>query len=147
MTKQEPSKKLDNQVVGNVGMYYVCYKLSLLGWNVMPTTRNARGIDIVAYNKTGEDFKGLQVKTLSKRNPVPLGDDENKIIGDFWIIVNNIMSEINVYVMTPAEIKKVAQKSTKDKNGNAKTSYWLQTKDYETEEFKDKWDRIGRGDD
>ena len=34
--------KLDAQVVGNVGLYYVCYKLSRLGWNVMPTARNAR---------------------------------------------------------------------------------------------------------
>ncbi len=30
-----------NQVVGNVGLFYVCYKLSRLGWNVMPTARNA----------------------------------------------------------------------------------------------------------
>ena len=37
--------KLNPQVVGNVGLYYVCYKLSLQGWNVMPTARNARGID------------------------------------------------------------------------------------------------------
>jgi hypothetical protein len=29
--------KLNPQVVGNVGLYYVCYRLSLDGWNVMPT--------------------------------------------------------------------------------------------------------------
>lgn len=42
--------RLDNQIVGNAGLYYVCYRLSLLGWNVMPTARNARGIDVVAYS-------------------------------------------------------------------------------------------------
>lgn len=41
-------EKLSPQIVGNVGMYYVCFKLSELGLNVMPTARNARGIDIVA---------------------------------------------------------------------------------------------------
>jgi hypothetical protein len=30
------------QITGNLGLYYCCYKLSLLGWNVMPTARNAR---------------------------------------------------------------------------------------------------------
>ena len=32
---------LDPQLTGNVGLYYCCYRLSLLGWNVMPTARNA----------------------------------------------------------------------------------------------------------
>lgn len=32
-------------------MYYACYRLSRMGWNVMPTARNARGIDIIAYNR------------------------------------------------------------------------------------------------
>jgi hypothetical protein len=33
---------LDPQITGNVGLYYCCYRLSQLGWNVMPTARNAR---------------------------------------------------------------------------------------------------------
>lgn len=33
--------KMQTQVTGNVGMYYACYKLSCMGWNVMPTARNA----------------------------------------------------------------------------------------------------------
>jgi len=38
------------QITGNIGLYYTCYRLSRLGWNVMPTSRNARGIDIIAYS-------------------------------------------------------------------------------------------------
>jgi hypothetical protein len=34
---------LEPQIIGNAGLYYWCYRLSLLGWNVMPTARNARG--------------------------------------------------------------------------------------------------------
>ena len=40
------------QVVGNIGMYYAAYRLSLMGWNVMPTSRNAKGIDLLAYDAT-----------------------------------------------------------------------------------------------
>jgi hypothetical protein len=68
-----------------VGLY-CCYKLSGLGWNVMPTARNARGVDIIAYNADASHFIGIQVKTLSKRNPVPLGSSLDKCMGDFWVI-------------------------------------------------------------
>lgn len=64
---------LNPQLIGNAGLFYCCYKLSLLGWNVMPTSRNARGVDIVAYNQDATRFIGVQVKALTKRNPVSLG--------------------------------------------------------------------------
>ena len=48
--------KLQTQVTGNIGLYYACYKLSCMGWNVMPTARNARGIDIIAYNRSVTEF-------------------------------------------------------------------------------------------
>lgn len=64
---------LDPQLTGNVGLYYCCYRRSLMGWNVMPTARNARGVDIIAYSRDASRFVGVQVKALSKRNPVRLG--------------------------------------------------------------------------
>ena len=72
---------LSPQITGNVGLYYYCYKLSLLGWNVMPTSRNARGIDIIAYSADASRFVGIPVKALSKRNPVPLGPSLDKVMG------------------------------------------------------------------
>ncbi|TON64503.1 hypothetical protein CGH51_24875, partial [Vibrio parahaemolyticus] len=106
--------KLDTQVTGNIGMYYVCYHLSLMGWNVMPTARNAKGIDIVAYNTQGTEFIGVQVKSLSKRNPVPLGNSLDKVMGDYWVIVNNVANEPNVFVMTPDEVKLLAHRGEKE---------------------------------
>ena len=50
--------KIDPQVTGNIGLYYVCYRLSRRGWNVMPTARNARGIDMIAYNKNAHTGSG-----------------------------------------------------------------------------------------
>ena len=133
--------KLETQVTGNIGMYYACYKLSCMGWNVMPTARNARGIDIIAYNKSGTKFLGVQVKTLSKRNPVPLGNTLNKIMGDYWLIINNVVETPNVYIMKPEEVKALAHRGEKD----GKVSYWLQPASYEKPEFKEAWPRIGHG--
>ena len=131
--------KLDTQVTGNIGMYYACYKLSCFGWNVMPTARNARGIDIVAYNKKGDEFIGIQVKTLSKKSPVPLGNNLGKIMGDYWVIINNVTAEQNIYILKPEEVKELAHRGEK----NGKVSYWLQPKTYAIPEFENAWHRIG----
>ncbi|BDP30213.1 MULTISPECIES: hypothetical protein [Vibrio] len=133
--------KLDTQVTGNIGMYYVCYHLSRMGWNVMPTARNAKGIDIVAYNTQGTEFIGVQVKSLSKRNPVPLGTSLDKIMGDYWVIVNNVAKEPNVFIMTPEEVKSLAHRGEKD----GRISYWLQPKSYDQADYRDAWSRIGLG--
>jgi hypothetical protein len=68
------AQQVGGQVVGNIGMYYAAYRLSQQGWNVMPTARNARGADLLAYDVGAHIYKGIQVKALSKRNPVPLGN-------------------------------------------------------------------------
>jgi hypothetical protein len=134
--------KLDSQIVGNVGLYFVCYQLSLRGWNAMPTARNARGIDVVAYSRDGSKYLGIQVKALSKRAPVPLGASVEGLMGDFWIIVNNAVSDPASFVVTPDEVKRLGHRGEKD----GRVSYWLQPRAYELAKFRDAWDRIGRGD-
>ena len=133
---------LNAQVVGNAGLYYCCYHLSLLGWNVMPTARNARGIDIVAYNHTATRFIAVQVKSLSKRAPVPLGNSLDKVMGDFWVIVNKVVSEPSAFILLPSEIRELAHRGEKA----GRVSYWLQPREYDQEEFRESWSRIGRGD-
>jgi len=66
---QRSAPQLRPQVVSNVGLYFAAYRLSQMGWNVMPTSRNARGVDILAYDMSARRFRGVQVKTLSKRVP------------------------------------------------------------------------------
>ena len=107
----------------------------------MPTARNARGIDIIAYNKKGTSFIGIQVKSLSKRNPVPLGNSIEKVMGDYWIVVINVANTPNAFIMRPKEIKKLAHRGEKDGN----VSFWLQPAAYDTPTFKEAWHRIGNG--
>ena len=131
-----------NQVVGNVGLFYVCYRLSRFGWNVMPTARNAKGIDILIYSQDAARTHTIQVKALSQRSPVPLGGKLEGLLGDFFIICRNVALDTpECFVLTPAEVRDLAHKGEKDD----KTSFWLQPKQYDTLQFHDKWDRIGKG--
>jgi hypothetical protein len=38
--KSKMSDFKDNQLTGNIGLYYICYELSKRGWNALPTSRN-----------------------------------------------------------------------------------------------------------
>jgi hypothetical protein len=132
----------NNQVVGNVGLFFVCYQLSRLGWNVMPTARNAKGIDILIYSQDASRKLTVQVKALSKANPVPLGTKLEGLFGDFFIVCRNVAADVpQCFVLTPQEVRVLAHKG--EKQGNV--SYWLQPKDYAVAEFQEKWERIGRG--
>ncbi len=114
--------KLDPQITGNVGLYYCCYRLSLLGWNVMPTARNARGVDIVAYSRDAKRFLGLQIKALSKRNAVPLGATLEKVMGDFWIIINRVVSATpSAFILLPSEVKERAHRAGRE----GRVSFWI----------------------
>ncbi len=125
---------LNPQITGNVGLYYCCYKLSRLGWNVMPTARNARGVDIIAYSGDASRFIGIQVKALSKRNPVPLGTSLDNCMGDYWVIINKVASEApSTFILKPSEVKSLAHRSEK----NGRVSFWLQPNSYEQPQFKE----------
>ncbi len=136
----EPKRlNMSAQIVGNAGLYYACYRLSLLGWNAMPTSRNARGVDVIAYNFDCSQMISIQVKSLSKRNPVPLGTSLDRIMGDYWVIINNLQGNPTAYVLLPDEIKQLALKGEKDGN----VSFWLRPAAYDKDDFREAWKRIG----
>lgn len=126
MTKSK--NKQSNQVVGNAGLYYVCYELCKRGWNVLPTSRNARGVDVVIYNQDASKTHTIQVKALSKRSPVPLGTNLGHLISEYFLICRKVMSEKpEVFVVKTSEIRNKIHRGVKD----GKVSYWLQPKNYE----------------
>jgi hypothetical protein len=132
--------KRSSQLVGNVGLYYACYELSKRGWNVLPTSRNARGVDIVAYSQDGKRTRMIQVKSLSKRAPVPFGNKGLSLIAEHVIICRRIFEERpEIYILKAGEVQKRIHIGISDVG----ESHWLQPKDYE--EFKDRWSLIGRG--
>jgi hypothetical protein len=107
----------------------------------MPTARNARGVDIVAYNHDASRYIGVQVKALSKRNPVPLGTSLDKVMGDFWVIINRVATAPAAFILLPGEVLAGAKRGEKE----GRISYWLQPNAYEKDEYRGAWERIGHG--
>lgn len=138
MEQEAKSQIKNNQIVGNIGLYYVCLELSKMGWNVMPTSRNAKGVDVVIYSQDAKITHTVQVKALSKRSPVPLGTNPD-LLAEFLIICRNVKNSPEVFITKPEEIKNLIHIGIKDE----KKSYWLQPKSYEG--FKDRWEIIGPG--
>ncbi len=133
---------LHHQTVGNVGLYFVCYALSRRGWNVMPTARNARGVDVLLYSQDASRKLSAQVKALSKRSPVPLGTNLERLFGDFFIVCRNVATESpECFILRPREVRNLAHRGEKD----GRVSFWLQPKDYDAPRFREAWARIGSG--
>jgi hypothetical protein len=62
-------------------------------------------------------------------------------MGDFWIVVNRVVTAPTAYILLPAEVKSLADRGEKD----GRVSFWLQPKDYDQESFKEAWKRIDEG--
>src|SRR5262249_29103027 len=137
-----PKPIRNQQTVGNIGLYYVCYRLSRLGWNVMPTARNAKGVDILIYSQDASLTRTIQVKALSRRSPVPLSNKLDHPFADFVVICRHVIREApECFVLTPEDVRRLAHRGEKD----GRVSFWLQPRDYEVEEFCEGWGRIGSG--
>ena len=108
----------------------------------MPTARNARGIDILIYSQDANRKLTVQVKALSKSSPVPLGAKLTNLFGDFFVICRRLKtSNPECFVLTPNEVRELAHKGEKD----GKISFSLQPKQYATDVYREKWERIGHG--
>lgn len=136
--KQKPSK----QIIGNAGLYYICYELSKRGWNVLPTSRNTKGVDIIIFSQKAQRRYTIQVKSLSKRDPVPLGSSLENLFGDYLIICRKVFNDKpEIFIAKISDVKNGSL--IHEGIRNERKSYWLQPKDYE--QFKDNWEVIGEG--
>ncbi len=139
----EEGKRLPRRLVRNAGVFYVCRRLSLMGWDAMPATRYAKGPNVVIERedaeKDAEIVLRLKVRNLSKRDPVPLG--ENPHVDADWVVVCTEVRTDNprCFVMTPDEVVKFANR---DKHGK---NHWLEPAQYDSKEFAERWDRLGNG--
>ena len=137
----KPKSQYDSTMTGNAGLNYAAWQLSRRGWHVMPTIRNARGSDLIVTNSDETVFFGAQSKASAKRNPIALGLSVESLRSDFWIITVNANSDApTCYVLSLSDVKRLA---SRDKGG--RQAFWLEARDYEQDEFREAWDRIGLG--
>ena len=126
----------DRQLTGNVGLFFISYRLSRLGWNVLPTSRNAKGIDILAYGKHGDKYT-IQTKGYTERGAIGPFKEKTDVIADFYIVASYVYQSPKTYILTKNEVTKLLRLQD--------GKYWLEYRDYEKAEFLEKWDKIGFG--
>lgn len=133
---------LARQTVGNIGLFFVCYRLSQLGWNVMPTARNAKGIDVLAYSQDGKRVRTIQVKALSSRNAVVLGTSLDNLIAEFVVVCRKVRTTSpECFVLASSDVVQRAVRGGRDE----KPTYWLEPRSYEGDEWRERWEKIGQG--
>ncbi len=141
-------KKLPNTVVGNIGLYYICYELSKRGWNVLPTSRNTRGVDLVIYNQKGDKKHTIQIKTLSKESPIPLGKNLEHLIADFLMVCVLGNNKPRIFILRTEDIKKREEIENQKEKGQKKGFWAVNSKNAWTEfsnQYLDNWRIIGDG--
>lgn len=135
-----PRSQFQSAMTGNAGLNYASWQLSRRGWHVLPTIRNARGSDLIVTDADETMFFGVQSKALSKRQAVPLGRNIEGLRSDWWIITMHANSDSPVcFILRSSEVR---ERATQDKNGGA---FWLEPRDFDHDEFREAWQRIGTG--
>lgn len=94
---------------------------------------------MIAYDLAATHFLGIQIKSLSKKSPVPLGKNLDKIMGDWWIIINELTKTPRACILKPEEIQRLAHRGEKE----GRVSYWLQPRDYAVPEYEEAWSESG----
>jgi hypothetical protein len=131
LTKINPA--MTSHCVGNAALFAVAQRLSLLGWNVLLTSRNTRGPDLYFMDRDG-NAQSVQVKGVrdaSKKNVSGFGG-ASKAEADgcqWWIGVRNVgRANEEFFVMTKHDVLE-----HRNEHG------WLQP----PEQAREAWDRIG----
>jgi hypothetical protein len=127
-----PQPIANQQTVGNIGLFFLCCRLSRMGWNDTSTARNAKGIDILTYSQDACQKRTIQVKALSKGSPVPLSNNLDHLFADFAVVCRYVIRENpECFLLTSEEVGKRVHEGKK----NGKVSHWLQPRAYATDEF------------
>lgn len=154
-----PAKKQrEKQMTGNIGLFYVCFCLSRMGWNVLPTSRNAWGPDVLIYSQDAKQKFTIQVKSLAERKAAGFGTKLEKLVEDFVVVCNGVVKPdgnpdcfilkrdevIEVFKKQDAKKRESKELENPDKQ-NKQDQYWLEPKDYDSDDFREKWNRIEQG--
>ena len=103
---------------------------------------NARGVDFLTHSQDGSRKLTIKVRTLSRRAAVPLGPTLDNLLADYMIVCTKVIeANPECFILSTEEVKVLANRNEKD----GEVSYWLELRDYESEQFRERWDRMGSG--
>lgn len=124
-------------MTGSMGLHYVCFRLSEYGWNVLVSKEKVTDPNEGScWRKEGKSIT-FQTNSFSQTNAVSFGQRGRPgVVKDFLIVVKALDSGSPCcYILTRAEARDAM---SEDRNGD----WWLEIEDYDTEEFKERWDKF-----
>ena len=136
-TIEERSKKWNKQKSGNVGLYYVAYELERRGWNVLITSRNAKGPDMIVYSQSGKKVWTIQVKSsrIKKDRPRNLGKSMvNFQMSEFVVLCTGVQTDSpDLFIAKTTKLWKLGK--------NTEGGHYVNPSDYSR--FKDRFESLG----
>ncbi len=131
---------LDSQTVRNTGLSHARAQLSNRGWKVTPPTGNAKGVDFLILSQDATRKLTIKVRAFSRRKAVSLGATPDNFLADYLVVCSRVIEDNpECFILTQEEVRELANRNEKD----GKVTYWLELRDYETEQYREQWGRIG----
>ena len=102
MTTKHKTIPPSSQIKGNIGLFYVCYELSRRGFNVVPTSRNTRAVDLIIGTADFKRHATVQIKATTINMGIPFATKKQaSTLKDAMVIAG--MPDIWVYVRLDAD--------------------------------------------
>ena len=104
-------KRINSQLVGAAGVFFVASELSMRGLVALPSIRNVRGADILLADPDGKRFAFLQVKTSkSKVTFWPIGEGAKKWQGPdcYYVFVRRVNGRFEAFLEKASIVSKEA---------------------------------------
>ncbi len=107
ISEPEDAKKIEKQLTGISGEFFVAAELAKRNFQVALTLGNAKGIDLFATNQLTEKTFEIEVKTLRKKpNCFTLNFKRVKSEKIFiFVYLNEIQTSPQYYILTGEELK------------------------------------------
>lgn len=114
------------------GLSLISERLESLGFILGRRVHKSRNsFELISVQNGGS--RKVRIRTLAKRNPVPMGRKLSNYAEDFLIVCRNIKKDPEFYVFNMSE----AIEHTTRKLKNGEESYWLEPPDLI--KFRDNW--------
>ncbi|MGE5609297.1 MAG: hypothetical protein ACM359_08590 [Bacillota bacterium] len=138
---------LRNDLIGVAGVYFVAYRLSLRGLIVLPTMRNAAGIDLLVNDPKMGALASIQVKASMEKVtywPMPQPEKCSRAPNTFYVFLRYLAErqEFEGFLASADAVAQQVEENIADyrRRGLSEFAYWeLPTSAEETEQLRQAW--------
>ena len=122
-------------MTGSMGLHYVCYRLAEQCWNISVSKMSNRDRNEATCKRRDGKLITFQTQSQSGKGNIRLAAGASTITKQFLIAVVNLDFDVpEVYIFTADEAK--------DKIVEYKNQGFIHVKIYDTEEFRNRWDKL-----